>query len=395
MRVSRFRQLPVGAVVVAGLLAVSAPPAALAAGQPAAVRPAVTTGDGFHPLAQARVYSSGLSPLRAGADRTVPIAGLGGVPSSGADAVLVNVEVANPTSAGYLRVTPSSPTSPTAVQEFAAGQTVSALVPVKLVNGGILLHLSAGQASIFIDVSGYWTTAPADGFNPLKPQRVYYSGATQLSHSTDRQVTIAGLGGVPATGADAVLVNVEVQKPSAAGYLRVTPGGTTSQTAVQEFGAGQAISNMVAVRLSSTGTISLHISAGHSDVFVDVLGYWTATGGESFIPLTQTRAYASGAHPLVAGTDKELTMTGIAGIPSSGVDSVLVNVEIQSPTQAGYVRVTPGNVANRTATQEFTPGETISNLVSVQLSSGGAIRLHLSAGTATYFVDVEGYTPTP
>jgi hypothetical protein len=325
----------------------------------------------------------------------VTIAGIGGVPSSGADAVLVNVEVSDPTSTGYLRVTPSTPTSSTAVQEFTAGQTISALVPVKLVNGAIVLHLSAGQANIFIDVSGYWTSTPADGFNPLPQKRVYDSSTTPLNHHADREVTIAGLGGVPATGADAVLVNIEAQKTTAAGYLRVTPGGTTSQTAVQEFGPGQAISNMVAVKLSPTGTINLHISAGQAHIFIDVAGYWTTTGGESFVPLTQTRAYVSGSHPLLAGTDKELTMTGVAGIPSSGVDSVLVNLEIQSPTQAGYVRATPGEVASATATQEFGPGETISNLVSVQLSAGGAMRLHLSAGSAAYFVDVEGYTPTP
>ena len=76
-------------------------------------------------------------------------------------------------------------------------------------------------------------------------------------------------------GADAVLVNLEVENPTSAGYLRVTPGGTTSATAVQEFVKGQTISNLVAVKLSSTGTIRLHLSAGSATVFADVAGYYT------------------------------------------------------------------------------------------------------------------------
>jgi hypothetical protein len=118
----------------------------------------VTNGDGFHPVPQARVFNSGSSPLRAGADRDIAITNHGGVPAN-ADAVLVNVEVQSPSSSGYLRVTPGGTSSSTAVQEFSAGQTISNLVAVKLAaNGTIRLHLSAGSATVFADVAGYFTT---------------------------------------------------------------------------------------------------------------------------------------------------------------------------------------------------------------------------------------------
>jgi hypothetical protein len=78
----------------------------------------------------------------------------------------------------------------------------------------------------------------------LPTARVFDGTAT----TTPRQVPIAGLGEVPAD-ATAVVVNTEVFAPTAAGYVRVTPAGLNPSVAVQEFGAGQAISNLVVVKL--------------------------------------------------------------------------------------------------------------------------------------------------
>ena len=160
------------------------------------------------------------------------------------------------------------------MQEFAKGQTISNLVAVKSSSSGkIRLHLSAGSAAVFADVAGYYSSSSAtDVYQPVPQARVYGSGAPALAANADREIEVSGLGGVP-VGADAVLINVEVDL-SAAGYLRVTPGGTSSSTAVQEFAKGQTISNLVAVKLSSSGKIRLHLSAGSAAVLADVAGYY-------------------------------------------------------------------------------------------------------------------------
>ena len=89
-----------------------------------------------------------------------------------------------------------------------------------------------------------------------------------------RQVQIAGLGGVPAD-ATAVMVNVGVSAPTAAGYVRVTPAGLNSGVAVQEFAKGQSISNLVAVKLVG-GKVQVKVSAGSARILMDVSGYYSS-----------------------------------------------------------------------------------------------------------------------
>jgi hypothetical protein len=337
----------------------------------------------FRPVAQFRVNEAA---LRAGHDYDMQIAAPGGLPAD-ADAVLVNVEVSSPTQAGYLRVTPGGSNSATAVQEFAAGQTISNAVAVKFGPGGtIRLHLSAGSATVFVDVAGVFTrSGPGDAYLPVPQARVH--GPTSLRSGADKDVVVAGRGGIPAD-ADAVLVNVEVSAPSKAGYLRVTPGGSNSATAVQEFSAGQTISTLVAVKLGPGGTIRLHLSAGSATVFVDVAGAFVSNrSADAYRPVPQARV--SGPLALTAGQDRDVVIAGKGGIPVNA-DAVLVNVEVSAPSRAGYLRVTPGGSTSSTAVQEFAVGQTISALVPVKLGPGGTIRLHLSAGTATVFVDVAG-----
>jgi hypothetical protein len=130
-----------------------------------------------------------------------------------------------------------------------------------------------GVDSTATPATGQVTVISGDTYQPLAQARVFSSGSAPLVAGVDRDVQVSGLGGVP-VGADAVLVNVEVQNPSSAGYVRVTPGGTSSSTAVQQFVKGQTISNLVAVKLSASGKIRLHVSAGSATVFADVAGYY-------------------------------------------------------------------------------------------------------------------------
>ena len=90
-----------------------------------------------------------------------------------------------------------------------------------------------------------------------------------------RQVQIAGVGGVPAD-ATAVMVNTEVFAPTAAGYVRVTPAGRDAGVATQQFAKGQAISNLVAVKLVD-GKVQVKVSAGSARILMDVAGYYLSS----------------------------------------------------------------------------------------------------------------------
>lgn len=373
------------ALGVVGLLTVAAPDAV------AAPAPTSTLGQ-FVPLPTARVYDSGSVNVGLG-PTVVQVAGKGGVPAT-ATAVVVNTEVYAPTAAGYVRLTPAGTSPGVATQEFTAGQTISNLSTVKLAGGRVQVLVSAGRARIMLDVSGYYTDEPgvagATRFNPLPSSRVFSSGSVSGSGVT---VPLAGHGGIPAD-ASAVVVNTEVFRPTGAGYVRVTPAGSTAQVATQEFARGQAVSNLVTVSLSG-GAAQVRVvgAAGpvSAQVFMDVAGYYGGGGG-SFVPLAAARVFASSPGG-VGGTPVRIGAAGLAGIPASAT-AIAVNVEVSGPSAAGYLRVTPYNTDAQVATQEFVRGQSVSNLAVVSLNSG-ALQAKLVGATGQVFVDVAGYFTGP
>jgi len=268
-----------------------------------------------------------------------------------------------------------------------AGLTLS---PAGLLSG---MPTSVGTYSFTIQVADSASPTPATAsraftltvdplglFNPLPTQRAF----AQSVGTTAVKVQFAGVAGVPVTGATAVVVNVEVYKPSVAGYLRVTPFSQDAQVATQEFATGQTISNLVVVKLVG-GAAQVKLSAGVGQVFMDVAGYYRASSGSAFTPLPTTRVFAHA----VGTTATRVQFAGVGGV-AAGATAVVVNVEVYKPSTAGYVRVTPFGQDAGVATQEFATGQTISNLVVVKLA-GGAAQVKLSAGVGQVFMDVAGY----
>lgn len=113
--------------------------------------PSSSGGSHFTALNTTRIVNTSVGTTPSPASVT----GVGGVPAN-ATAVVVNVEVSNPTVAGYVRVTPYGSDPQVAVQEFVAHQTISNLVIMKVVDGRIQSKLSAGSAQVLMDVAGYY-----------------------------------------------------------------------------------------------------------------------------------------------------------------------------------------------------------------------------------------------
>jgi hypothetical protein len=108
--------------------------------------------------------------VAAGGTVHLQVAGRGGVPASGVSAVVLNVTVTAPTSAGFITVYGDGTARPTASNlNFVKGQTVPNLVIAPVgANGKVdLYNGSAGTVQLIGDVSGY-----------------YRSGASTLKWST-------------------------------------------------------------------------------------------------------------------------------------------------------------------------------------------------------------------
>jgi hypothetical protein len=369
-------------LLAAGLVAVGlswAGPVAEASAAPSTAQAAAVAPESgrFTPVATARIFSGtvGTSPV------AVAVAGHGGIPST-ATAVVVNIEVEAPTAAGYVRATPAGIDASVATQEFTKGETISNLATVKLNGGKIQTKLSAGSAKVFLDVSGYYSnTGGLSTYSPVTNFRIY----SHAVGTTPTQIKVAGVGSVP-SDATAVAINTEVEKPSVTGYVRVTPAGQDASVAAQEYLKGGTISNLVIAKLGTGGAVQVKLSAGSGMVFMDVAGYYSPSStGSVFVPINTTRASIA----TVTTSPKQIALAGTAGVPATAT-GVVVNTEIESPTSAGYVRITPGGTDATVAAQVFNRGQTISNLVISKLANK-SVQAKVSAGSATQFLDVSGY----
>ena len=105
----------------------------------------------------------------------------------------------------------------------------------------------------------------------------------------------------------------------------------------------------------------------------------------------------------------EVKVTGVAGIPTSGVSAVLLNVTAVEPYAAGYVSVYPrpssvGDIFNDQATYgsypatsnlNLTAGETVPNMVLARVGAGGTIRFNFAGyGDMHMIADVAGWFDT-
>jgi alpha-tubulin suppressor-like RCC1 family protein len=124
------------------------------------------------------------------------------------------------------------------------------------------------------------------------------------------------------------------------------------------------------------------------------------TAGGGMIALTPARIMDTNVGtggttgPVAGGATVSLTVLGAGGIPASGVGAVAVNVTVEAGSHAGgYVTVFPHGVTRpNTSNVNFSPNQTIGNLVIVKVGSGGEIDLTNSSGGGIQFlVDVEGW----
>jgi uncharacterized protein (DUF1501 family) len=236
---------------------------------------------GFVGLVPARVLDtrSAGGPIGPGQTRRLPLVGVAGVPSEGASAVVLNVTVTEPSAGGYVTVWPTTDARPNASNlNFGPGQTVPNLVVCKLgTDGSVSLFNAAGSSHVIADVVGYFTPWAGGVCASLTPVRVLDTRDRHapLTAGATIDLTVAGTGGVPATGATAVALNVTVTEPTANGYLTVWPAGTARPVASNlNFVPGQTVPNLVMCKLGANGAVSIYNATGSSHVIADVVAWF-------------------------------------------------------------------------------------------------------------------------
>jgi hypothetical protein len=255
----------------------------------------------YNPVAPARITdtrtlsgepNSG-HPLQSGGTLSVQVTGVGGIPTSGAAAVAMNVTAVSPTASGYVTAYPSGSSQPLASNvNFVAGATAPNRVIVPLGTGGSVNFFNAtGTTQLVVDVVGWFSASGSDtggAFVSIPPERVTdtrmgsglpQAGAT-LSPGGSLVVQVAGVDGVPGVGQTgaptAVVCNVTAIGGTAASYLTVFPSGARPLASDLNWGAGQTVANLELVEVSASGSITLFNWAGRVNVVVDLEGWYTS-----------------------------------------------------------------------------------------------------------------------
>ena len=246
---------------------------------------------------------------------------------------------------------------------------------------------------------------PGDGlFVPIDSERILDTrdgtGATgPLGADSSMVLQVGGVGGVPDTGVGAVAMNLTATRATTDTYITVWDTGVTRPTASSvNVSSGQTVANLVIVPLAEDGTVSLYNRAGSVHVIADVVGYFPT--GSDFRPVSPKRILDTrirfGARGPVGERDAiDVQVLGEAGVPSSGVGAVVVNLTGTQATRRTFVTAYPSD-ADRpdTSNLNIEPRESRPNLVVVPVGRDGRVRLYNERGAVHLIADVLGWVPS-
>lgn len=334
----------------------------------------------------------------------VPIAGVGSLPATGAVAVVANVTAVDATAPNYFTVYPGSTMQPfTSNLNAGPGRPVPNLVVMGLGSDGCIeVFNSQGDAHCLVDVFGYFATDGGDRFTPVSPSRLFdtRTGAGirpgKLADLESVDVQVAGLAGVPVSGASAVVLNLTVTEPESPGWMRATPAGQGGATTSNvNFDVGDTVPNLVICKLGADGRISVQGRGSGSHVLGDVFGYFGGSGQRLFtLPpqrILDTREGNGAPKAVVGASPIRLTVGGRGRVPK-GAAAVVLNVTATNVAGPSYISVWPhGEPQPFASNLNVVAGQTVANLVICRLGAGGALGVASPINACDLVADVLGY----
>ena len=224
------------------------------------------------------------------------------------------------------------------------------------------------------------------------------------------ELQVTGRGGVPVDQVGAVVLNVTVTEPVAAGSATVFPTGAAQPRASNlNYVTGQTVANVVVAKVGTGGKVSIFTQSS-AHLVADVTGYVLDQPG--FAPVVPARLLdtrADGetidgkeqrAGAAAAGATVKLPVLGRGGVPAIGVGAVVLNVTVTEPVGPGFVTVWPtGSERPHASNLNMANDQTVPNLVVAKVGTDGTVsifttaRAHLVADVTAWVTDVPGISP--
>ncbi|MFI2711059.1 S1 family peptidase [Micromonospora sp. NPDC018662] len=356
-----------------------------------------------------------------GADSTTdfPVLGVGGVPTTGVSAVLVDVTAVSPTVNTFLTVFPRGSTQPaTSSLNASAGEIISTTQVVRPgPDGRVSVHNKAGSVHVVVEVHGYFTTGAGGGLVAVPHTRVVDTRTGTGKIPTNGSRTFTFTGGVVPSGATSVFLDVAVVGATSASFLRAYPEGGADSTSVLDY-VGGVTSQGVTVKLSSAGRATFFNKGPAVDLVISVQGYVTADpslGADlrtaPAVQVADTRA--NGGAPVKAKGELFVNLGDAVGASSGAMGGAILSVTAVGPTGSGFLTVesgqgpfgyTPdGPVVSSQSVANFAAGQVArTTMVMVQLNdadprnSTKSVRiLNVSGGTVHVIVTLHGWFNPP
>jgi len=183
----------------------------------------------------------------------------------------------------------------------------------------------------------------------------------------------------------------------------VIAGATTCLYQAQAADVGQQLS----VTVTSTKAGYQTLTQTSSPTQAITVAPTPVSGINSLTParLADTRSTAAehsvdgrlqGTGALAPGQTLTVPVLGRAGIPTTGVGSVILNLTVTAPTASSFLTVYPtGQTRPWTSSINFNAKQTIANTVVAQVGSDGSISVFNSDGSTQVIVDVTGWLSSP
>lgn len=222
-------------------------------------------------------------------------------------------------------------------------------------------------------------------------------------------VPVSASGTIPTT-ATAVAVNITSTDSANPFYVQALPtlAGAIGAFSTINVATPQQIRPNFAIVPIAQGSISIFIPTG-GNVIIDAMGYFTpsptptTTAAGRFVPVNPHRVLdtrptqpgpvpaAWSPHKPAASETVRVDVPANAGVPTTGVAALVVNLTATEPVGAGFMQALPtGTAPGQTSNVNYGTGETAATHAIVPLGADGTISVFTS-NSAHIIVDVMGY----
>ena len=273
--------------------------------------------------------------------------------------------------------------------------------PATVTLGGISINLCSDTS--YTTSSGYKANLSVDQRGVSRPATGCSAGAYQyqapLTVTSITPTVGSTVGGTTVTITGSGFSSGATVDFGTVAGTSVTDVSSTSITVVSPAEVTGTVNVTVTVNSRTSGTVSgdqfTYEAAYTALTPTRICDTRSAIGGTGDVASGVSGQCANSGTPLSASSPLDVTVAGIAGVPTTGVSAVVLNVTAVNQATAGFVTVYPAGASQpSTSNLNFKMSDAVANLVEVGVGSNGQVAIS-SDTTTDIVVDVEGYYSVP